>query len=823
MSLADLQTPRWMLGMALLAFVSSSPSQAADPVPSSKQDYGVDPASVRRQGPAYRYPRAGWIVLHVEGEPYERGYQHGKLMASEIADYVKALAHGRSLSSPGEGWKGLRTLVDALFLRRYDKEYLEEMKGIADGASAAGATFEGRALDLLDVVAINSEIEVGCLDSALEASANGLEGKVFREPVANKPKVPQAEHCSAFVAVGPATSDGQIVIGHNTMWSLSTSRFFNVWLDVKPAEGHRVLMQTYPGGIQSGMDYYQNDAGLVVVETTIGQTRFDPDGLPLASRIRKALQYGDTIDAVVAILSKKNNGLYSNEWLLADTKANEIAMFELGTHKSKLWRSGKQEWFGGVEGFYWGCNNAKDVDVRLETIASVEAKPANVVWRPTDRDRAWLALYNEHKGKINLDFGFKAFATPPLTSSSTLDAKFTTTSLAKDLKCWALFGPPMGRTWEPSEAERSIPGIKPLVANDWTTLSGEAPAPALEGTKPAVDLAGPVHHADRSADESRTPTWHGTILPKTDVDAWLAASFADYEHVVAIPEGPSRDLALYGARTKYLSATRRLGKDVPLSKIQAELTSSDWYEIASGKGVLLLDALREAMSHAEFASMMDEFGRSHAGHAVDTAQFRAHAEKAAGPSKPLKDFFNHWLDDPGLPGAPEGGTWAVDSFEEEPEKALIVYGTLQDVHANAEAAQRLRKGIATRWSNILVPVKADHEVSQDEWKSHHVLLVGRPATNSASELAAKALPVAFGPASFSLIGETYAHPGSAVIASGDNPFNPRYEVVLYAGLGAEATRHCVEHLSGRHAEVVVLAEGSSPRDIVVHKAEKPGD
>ncbi len=184
-------------------------------------------------------------------------------------------------------------------------------------------------------------------------------------------------------------------------------------------------MQTYPGGIQSGMDYYLNDAGLLVAETTIAQTRFDPEGQALASRIRKALQYGDSIDSVVAILSKKNNGLYTNEWLLADTKTNEIAMFELGTHKTKLWRSSKDEWFGGTEGFYWGCNNAKDLDVRLETIASVEAKPANLVWRASDRDRAWLALFNEHKGKIDADFGFKAFTTPPLAAFSSLDAKFT--------------------------------------------------------------------------------------------------------------------------------------------------------------------------------------------------------------------------------------------------------------------------------------------------------------------------------------------------------------------------------------------------------------
>ncbi len=168
---------------------------------------------------------------------------------------------------------------------------------------------------------------------------------------------------------------------------------FNVWLDVKPAQGHRVLMQTYPGGIQSGMDYYLNDAGLIVAETTIAQTQFDPDGQALASRIRKALQYADSIDSAVAILSKKNNGLYTNEWLLADTKTNEIAMFELGTRKSKLWRSSKDEWFGGTEGFYWGCNNAKDLDVRLETVAVGRGKarePRLASLRP--RPRVALAL-----------------------------------------------------------------------------------------------------------------------------------------------------------------------------------------------------------------------------------------------------------------------------------------------------------------------------------------------------------------------------------------------------------------------------------------------
>ena len=56
---------------------------------------------------------------------------------------------------PTEGWKNTRTLINALFVRRYDKEYLEEMKGIADGATAAGARFDDRPIDLVDIVGLN--------------------------------------------------------------------------------------------------------------------------------------------------------------------------------------------------------------------------------------------------------------------------------------------------------------------------------------------------------------------------------------------------------------------------------------------------------------------------------------------------------------------------------------------------------------------------------------------------------------------------------------------------------------------------------------------
>src|SRR5436309_9041838 len=96
----------------LVALCTSFTLRAANFVP--------DPATVQREGPAYRYPQAGWIVLHIEGEPYERGWQHGKLLAPEIADYVAAYAKMQSPKSPADGWKLTRTLVDATLARKFE-------------------------------------------------------------------------------------------------------------------------------------------------------------------------------------------------------------------------------------------------------------------------------------------------------------------------------------------------------------------------------------------------------------------------------------------------------------------------------------------------------------------------------------------------------------------------------------------------------------------------------------------------------------------------------------------------------------------------------
>src|SRR5206468_1845619 len=91
-----------------------------------------------------------------------------------------------------------------------------------------------------------------------------------------------------------------------------------------------------------------NAAGVVITETTISQFHgFDPNGIPEFVRARKAMQYATDIDEFAAIMRQGNNGGYANDWLIADSKTNEIASLELGLKNVNLKRT-KDGYFAGA-------------------------------------------------------------------------------------------------------------------------------------------------------------------------------------------------------------------------------------------------------------------------------------------------------------------------------------------------------------------------------------------------------------------------------------------------------------------------------------------
>jgi hypothetical protein len=710
--------------------------------------------AVKTFGPAYRYPAAGWIYLHIEGKPYDRGYQHGYLMAKEIPEYLKRCAFVLAGKADEQTWNVYRTSANALFLRGFDREILEEMRGIADGANAGGAKWLDRKLDLIDIVLANTTVEMGELASAMPMTPTGLEGTHFDlPPYAGKHDSP-TDHCSAFAATGAATRDGKMVIGHVTWWSQTLAEQSNVMIDIKPETGHRLLMQSYPGGIESGLDWYQNDAGIVLTETTIRQTPFNVQGTPVAFRARMAIQYAGNIDEVVKQLGTRNNGLYTNEWIIGDGKNNEIAMYELGTNHTKLWRSSKDEWFNGTTGFYWGNNNAKDMAVNLEYLPDPRGAPEYIPFVPSARDLAWQDLYRQYKGQIDEQFAFKAFDSAPLVFASTMDAKVATSAMANNMMVWAEFGRPNESVAAPPRDSSTSPnhGLYPggyyllsaqpgeslkasVIENEKTRLAAakpeEAKKPALVSWKDRTDLL-----------------WKGWVLPASDADTWFVAGSAEYYRTL---QAKDVQKAVEAERIRYRGL--KLAGDNPDNRFRIE-------EI---KGELFLDALRQKMGDEPFLKLMRDYFAANTTKKVTAQSF---LDAARVPFE---------VTDPG-----DGPAYLPNDIRDRLETAVIVYGTAREAGTNRYAAEQLQTRYRDRYQRDL-PIYKDFEATDALLAHKDVIFIGRPETNSALAAWREKIGLNYRAAVFKVDGKTYASERNALVFASKNPLDSTHMTVVYAG------------------------------------------
>ncbi len=316
--------------------------------------------------------------MRLQGSPEQVGFQHGYLLAPEIAD---ALAVVR-LTLPRDtrrDWATLRSIAETVFWPRVVEEYRAELRGIVEGLEARRVR-----ADLPDLVLLNANLELPYYTKWLDGGKGA----------------PAAEHCSAFVAIGSWTRDGRAVIAHNN-WSgyLEGSRW-DIIFDVRPERGNRILMDGFPGLIHSGDDFAVNSAGIVITETTISQFHgFDPSGVPEFVRARSAMQYASSIDDFARIMREGNNGGYANAWLVADVGRGEIARLELGLKNVTLERT--------RDGYFVGANFPVSPNLAAEETSFRVGDPGegrNV------RRRRWEQLMAEFKGRIDVEAGKRFMA-----------------------------------------------------------------------------------------------------------------------------------------------------------------------------------------------------------------------------------------------------------------------------------------------------------------------------------------------------------------------------------------------------------------------------
>jgi hypothetical protein len=330
----------------------------------------------RLQG-AYRRPAEnGWTYVHLEGSPAQMGFQHGYLLAKEIADFQQVAALELHHDNQRD-WTFFRDAAQRVLWPHIEEQYRQELQGIADGVQAHGVH-----LDVWDIVAINADMEWGY-----------YVGEYARRN--NQPPPPGAvapEHCSAFVATGSYTRDGKFVIAHNNWTTYLEGERWTVIFDLAPTSGYHILMDGLPGFIHSGDDFGVNSAGIVITETTIsGFSGYDASQIPEFVRARKAMQFSASIDDFARIMKDGNNGGYANDWLVADRNTNEVASLELGLKNVTLQRT--------RDGYFVGSNFPIDAKLAAEETNFDLTNPS---LGPNARHVRWNSLMAEYKGKIDV-------------------------------------------------------------------------------------------------------------------------------------------------------------------------------------------------------------------------------------------------------------------------------------------------------------------------------------------------------------------------------------------------------------------------------------
>ena len=426
--------------------------------------------------------RNGWIQIHLEGTPAEIGFQHGYLLATEIQDNFKAIST-EVVHEEKRDWAFFRKIAQEVFWPHIEQEYRDELNGIATGLKARESK-----LDIWDVVALNAWLELPYYDKYLDKSSG-----------THSAAAGPGDHCSAFVATGSYTKDGRVVIAHNNWTSYSSGERWNVIFDLQPASGNRIIMDGMPGLIHSGDDFGLNSAGILITETTIsGFSGFDPAGVPEFVRARKAMQYSASIDDYARIMKEGNNGGYANNWLVADRKTNEVASLELGLKNVVLQRT--------KDGFFVGSNFPADPKlIKEETDFDVKDRSRS----ENARHERWLALMDQHKGKIDAAMAEKFLGDhvdsydgstsgnertlcghiessprgmgtwqPPYAPAGAVQNKVADAAGAEKMSMMALLGRACGRSFKASEHlakhpefswERDI--LKDMPARAWTRFT----------------------------------------------------------------------------------------------------------------------------------------------------------------------------------------------------------------------------------------------------------------------------------------------------------------------------------------------------------------
>lgn len=412
---------------------------------------------------------SGWKRITVKGDAKERGFMHGSLLAEEMRKLLEAFHVGIK-----EDYKiSLDQYID--FCKKIGdlnlaKEWRDELEGMIEGFLSRGVVVS---YDFL------------CAWNLYLSVATFFEKK-------------HVDRCSAFIATGDATKDGQIVMAHNTHCAFLWGQFYNIIQYTKPSkgQGRAFIMQTAPGLLCSNVDWFLCESGIVGCETTIARTTYFPDfsgkNTPYFCRIRECMQYANSLDDCERIMSTGNAGDYACGWLFGDVNSGEIMLLEVAkTVASRRTKSG----------VFYGSNFAHDATIRRTQTtndkefenpkSSIRCRGERIDWLLNELHWGELDAkiaktiisdhYDQHRhatrrgnrsickhGELNSERSGKRPAHYPFGA---IDGKVVTSDMAKKMAFFGRWGSSCGRSYRPNKTwKRKIPYLPIFRKEPWTKL-----------------------------------------------------------------------------------------------------------------------------------------------------------------------------------------------------------------------------------------------------------------------------------------------------------------------------------------------------------------
>jgi isopenicillin-N N-acyltransferase-like protein len=216
---------------------------------------------VAREGKGRLEIREGRRILHLAGTPREMGFQHGRLLKDLVRRNVEAIWDNRTHLGEEPAYriyKAIRERMHERLLPHVPERYLEEIRGLAEGA---GLPYE-----------------------------KVLGANLF----------PEAFHCSGMALMGEATHDGSVyhvrILDYMTDAGLQEAE---VTILQRPEKGHAFLNVAFAGfvGSVTGM----NAAGICMGEMG-GAGQLHWDGTPMSFLVREVLERTDDVPSARKLL-----------------------------------------------------------------------------------------------------------------------------------------------------------------------------------------------------------------------------------------------------------------------------------------------------------------------------------------------------------------------------------------------------------------------------------------------------------------------------------------------------------------------------------------